>query len=203
MNQYAVDPFAAPRGWLGRLAGWWMAHANRPLAAWAVAGLALQPVDRVLDIGSGPGVGLALAARRLARGLAVGVDPSADMHRQASRRNRKGLREGRAGLVQARASALPFADGGFHKVMSVNTIQLWPEPVSDLEEVRRVMVPGARLVVVMHGHGARHDEQVQEQQRRCLEWIEQARLAPLQALVRRVRGLPALRVIAERGAGDG
>lgn len=196
------NPFVLPSGWFGRLAGWWMARSNRPLAAWAIAGLDLQPSDRLLDIGSGPGVGLDLAARRLPAGLAVGVDPSADMHRQAAKRNRRALRDGRAALGQASVSALPFADHSFQKVVSVNAIRLWPDPVSDLREVHRVMVPGARLVVVMHGHDARNGRQLQRQQRRCIEWIEQARLTPLQALSKSVRGAPALRVIALRAGAD-
>lgn len=202
MNLTQSDPFAAPRGWLGRLAGWWMAGANRPLAAWAVAGLQLQPTDRVLDIGSGPGVGVALAARRLRAGLVVGLDPSADMHLQAAKRNRKAICKGRVGLAQAQVSGLPFVRQSFDKVVSVNTVRLWPEPVSDLNEVRRVMKPGARLVIVMHSHDARDHRQLQEQQRSCIEWIEQARFVPLQALVKSVRGMPALRVTARRHDGD-
>lgn len=196
------NSFALPRGWPGRLAGWWMANANRPLAAWAVRGLRLQPDDRVLEVGSGPGVGVSLVARKLRGGVALGLDPSADMQRQSTKRNRKRLRQGRAALAQGWVSALPFPDRCFHKVLSVNAVRLWPDPVSDLREVRRVMLPAARLVIVMHSHDARTDRQLQAQQQRCMQWIEEAGFMPVQALVKSVRGSPALRVIAQRHDGE-
>lgn len=194
------QPFSAPRGWFGRLAGWWMARSNRPLAVWAAAGLQLQEGDRVLDIGCGPGVSVALAAAQLRSGIVIGIDPSADMRKLAARRNRAAIRRGRAALGQARVSAMPFAGGRFDKVVSVNAIRLWPDPVSDLAEVRRVMRAAARLVVVMHAHGAADASQVRRQQERCLGWIEAAGLQPLEAQVRRVHGMPALRVIAAHSA---
>lgn len=190
--------FALPQGWFGRLGGWWMARSNRPVTVWAAATLELQPADRVLDLGSGPGVGLALSARRLRSGMAVGIDPSADMHAQASKRNRRALHRGRVGLAVAQVSTLPFPDACFDKAVSVNAVRLWPDPVHDLGEVRRVLRPGGRLVLVMHAHDAERGSQIARQQQECIQWLEQAGLSVLQALTKPIRGMPALRVVAQR-----
>ena len=91
--------FAHPRGGLGRLAGRIMAAKgdNNARARWAVAELDPKPDARVLEVGYGPGVAIALMAERLPDGTVVGVDSSDVMRAQASRRNRSAVA---AGLVE-------------------------------------------------------------------------------------------------------
>lgn len=47
----------------------------------------IQPDDRVLEIGFGPGIAIERAAELARRGKVIGVDHSELMLRQASRRN--------------------------------------------------------------------------------------------------------------------
>ena len=61
----------------------------------------------MLEIGCGPGVALADAARRASAGFAAGVDPSAVMVAQARRRCRAAIAAGRAEVRQAPAAAFP------------------------------------------------------------------------------------------------
>ena len=60
-----VLQFGHPRGPLGRLVGWNMAtrSSNVARSRWAVDLLDLQPTDRFLEVGCGPGVALAVAAQ--------------------------------------------------------------------------------------------------------------------------------------------
>jgi hypothetical protein len=53
-----VSQFMDPRGLPGRLVGWEMAlrPSNRKRNAWAVTLMDVQPPDRVLEIGFGPGI---------------------------------------------------------------------------------------------------------------------------------------------------
>ncbi len=74
-----------PHGLLGRLGGAVMARIYRPYAAWIVDVLDVQPRDTVLDVGFGPGTAVQLLARSAQH--VRGVDPSAEMLRQASNRN--------------------------------------------------------------------------------------------------------------------
>jgi ubiquinone/menaquinone biosynthesis C-methylase UbiE len=121
------------------------AEANR----WVVGSLGIVPGDRVLDVGCGPGLGLAIAAAAAPGVFAAGVDPSPVMLRQARRRNRGPVREGRVAVVGGDASALPFPDGHFDKVWSLNSMQFWPVPEVATRELRRVLVPGGGVVVAL------------------------------------------------------
>ena len=100
---------------------------------------ALKPRDRVLDIGCGPGAALAWAA---ASGAEVcGVDPSPAMVKRASRR------VPRATVVAGSAESLPFPDSHFTVAWAISTFHHWAAPSAALEETRRVLAPGGRLMI--------------------------------------------------------
>src|ERR1700734_2066635 len=71
-----------PRGAAGRVTAWEMAHrpSNRQRSRWVVSLLEVQPADRVLEIGFGPGLAIAALARAGA-GQVYGADHSGVMVR--------------------------------------------------------------------------------------------------------------------------
>ncbi|MDH3910670.1 MAG: methyltransferase domain-containing protein [Rhodospirillales bacterium] len=144
-----LHQFGRPRGRVGWLVGHLMALKNDAMNRAALDHLDLQAGDRVLEIGYGPGRTLKQAARRLERGLAAGLDHSEVMARQAARRCRRLIRQGRVEVKCGGVSEIPYADGSFDKAYAVNCFQFWPSPVNDLREVRRVLRPGGRLVLTI------------------------------------------------------
>jgi ubiquinone/menaquinone biosynthesis C-methylase UbiE len=122
-----------------------MARMNGQAAATVVGLLAIGPKDRVLEIGFGSGVGVALAARKAA--FVAGADPSRVMVAQAKSRNDSAIVAGRVDLRQAEAEALGFDGGAFDKVFSVNSMQLWADRQRGLREVRRVTKRGGRIAL--------------------------------------------------------
>jgi SAM-dependent methyltransferase len=46
-------------------------------------------------------------------------------------------------------SALPYQDTAFDKVFSVNAFQFWPEPQTDLAEIRRTMKPNGLIAITI------------------------------------------------------
>src|SRR5438132_3059627 len=84
-----VRQFSRPTGVLGRLVGLIMATrpSNLERNMRTVAQVDIQPDDRILEIGFGPGIAIERAAELATRGKVIGVDHSALMLRQASRRN--------------------------------------------------------------------------------------------------------------------
>lgn len=139
--------FRNPHGFVGRIVGIIMLITNRRTNRFVVEMLDVQPRDHVLEIGFGPGAGIALLAARANLGFVAGVDPSSTMLAQASARNRALLRSGRAELKTGGVSAIPYREESFDKVCSVNNIYFWPSRADDLREIGRIMKPGGTLAL--------------------------------------------------------
>jgi SAM-dependent methyltransferase len=142
--------FGNPTGPLGWLVGHLMAVKNGQRSAWALSLLDAQPSERLLEIGFGPGVDI----RRLAgvvgpAGQVAGVDVSPEMVRQASARNAAAIRDGRVHLRLGDVVELPFSDEAFDAAYSTNCAQFWRDLVRGMIEVRRVLRPGGRAVLVV------------------------------------------------------
>jgi SAM-dependent methyltransferase len=138
-----------PRGAAGSVTGWVFAHrpSNRQRNRWVVSLLGVQPADRVLEIGFGPGVAVAELVRAGA-GRVYGVDHSSVMLRQASRRNAAAIRAGRVTLINAPVEQLPAAlDGPFDAIVAVNSLGFWPARAERLAELRQRLAPGGRIAI--------------------------------------------------------
>ena len=122
-----------------------MARTNRQCAEWIVRPLEVQPNDKVLELGFGPGVGIDLLARAASDGYVFGVDPSKEMLEQASARNAEAIKSGHVDLRLGLAESMPFADNSFDKAMAINSLQMWPDAIAGLRELRRVMKPGGTV----------------------------------------------------------
>jgi ubiquinone/menaquinone biosynthesis C-methylase UbiE len=147
MKDYVMENmFCMPKGALGQLGGQLMSQ-DRWLPAWVLDLLEINPSDSVLEVGSGPGVGLELAAARAYEGRVVGIDPSETMLEMASRRNRTLIEAGRVQLRLGSVEKLPFDDATFDKAMTMNSLHLWPDPVAGLNEVKRTLRTGGRIAV--------------------------------------------------------
>lgn len=139
-----------PRGIVGWATGRMFAHrpSNRKRNIWAVSLLDVQPADRVLEIGFGPGIAIAEFAGRATQGAVYGIDHSQAMVRQAARRNAAALRAQRVHLTHASVEQLPSFDDPLDAILAVNSVGFWPDPVERLRELRRLLRPAGRIALV-------------------------------------------------------
>lgn len=141
--------FEKPTGLGGRVAGWIMAHrpSNRERNVWAVSLLELQPTDRVLEIGFGPGVAIALMSQVVTSGRVVGIDHSEVMLKQARKRNATAIEQGRVQLQLASVSELSPNHDRYDKCLMVNVFHCCDEPDDALRRVQRQMNPRGKIVI--------------------------------------------------------
>jgi SAM-dependent methyltransferase len=139
-----------PSGLLGRLIGSIMATETAAANDATIAALALQPTDRVLEIGFGHGRTLDRVARQLTAGFVAGIDLSETMVRMTARRCRDLMTAGRVTLHKGDSIRMPFPAGHFNKAYSVHTLYFWSHPEEHLREIHRVLCSGSHLALGFH-----------------------------------------------------
>jgi ubiquinone/menaquinone biosynthesis C-methylase UbiE len=158
----AYRQFHRPTGLLGRVAGWVMANRPSNVARnrWTVDLLQVRERDHVLEIGFGPGLSLERIARLAPRGRVVGIDHSALMVRQATRRNRAAIEAGVVELKQGGFELLPQLGEAFNTVFSVNVLQFLSDWAEALRLIRGVLKPGglSATTVQLRHRGARPED---------------------------------------------
>jgi ubiquinone/menaquinone biosynthesis C-methylase UbiE len=139
-----------PSGFLGRALGLIMSFETAAANDEALKALALEPADRVLEIGFGHGRTIGRAATMVPRGFVAGIDTSEEMVQMARRRCRHLIDQGRVRLTLGDSACLPYPDQFFDKGYAIHTIYFWDDPQQHLRELHRVLRDGACLVLGFH-----------------------------------------------------
>lgn len=121
--------------------------SNRARNSWAISLLDIQPDDRILEVGFGPGVAVQELSKIAVSGFVVGIDHSATMLRQARKRNAAAIRNGKIELRLGSVSALPAFSGPFDKCLAVNSMHHWEKPLEQLKELRRLLKLGGLIAI--------------------------------------------------------
>jgi len=111
-----------------------------------LAKLAVRPGDRILDLGCGNGWATRLLAKAGPGVSAVGVDVAPAMVARAEERTSLTIR---ARYEVAAFEALPFADGSFQRIFSMEAIYYAVDLDGALAECARVLAPGDTLDLVL------------------------------------------------------
>ena len=119
-------------------------------AADLVRRAALQPGERVLDVACGTGIVTRLAADQVgAQGAVVGLDLNTAM--LAVARALPSSAGAPITWTEASVVAMPFPDASFTAVLCQLGLQFVPDRPQALREMRRILVPGGRLLLSVFG----------------------------------------------------
>lgn len=196
LKQAIIGQFKKPSGALGILAGIIMAlrPSNRRRIFWTLDLLDIQPGDRTLEIGFGPGIGLARAAALASKGFVAGVDHSPVMFKMASFINGKAIAEGRIRLALASVEDAPDFGERFDKIYMCNVAMFVKDPAGMMNRLAGALAPGGKLAAAyMPRMGGGEADAIAEGDR-LAAMMTQAGLT--QVAVHRLETKPAITVCA-------
>ncbi|MDR3085468.1 MAG: class I SAM-dependent methyltransferase [Christensenellaceae bacterium] len=144
LQRIVAEQFGRPSGVLGNLSTFLMNRLNARMYASVEEEIASRE-EAVLDLGFGNGYLLRRLAKR-ADNRYYGVDISSDMVAAASRRCRRFIELGAMRLELGSAESLPYPDGFFDLIYTVNTVYFWPDLDQGMAEIARALKPGGRFL---------------------------------------------------------
>jgi cyclopropane fatty-acyl-phospholipid synthase-like methyltransferase len=123
---------------------------NRPEAAerlvWAVDVLAVEPTDRLLEIGCGHGVAVSLVCEKLDGGTITAIDRSAKMIEAARKRNAEHVASGVASFQTVSLEEADLGDVRFDKIFAINVGLFWRQQLDgELTTLRDHLAAKGRL----------------------------------------------------------
>ncbi len=128
-----------------------MSQNNDSMISCCIDHLSVQDTDWVLEIGPGGGGHLPYLLTK-ANGIHyAGIDISATMVDMAIAQNKEDVEKGIATFTEVQAAdgyvTIPFEDGKFDRIFTVNTLYFWDNAVEQAREIYRVLKPGGQLAL--------------------------------------------------------
>ena len=123
-----------------------MEKGHRPVGEQAIRQMYLTAESRVLDVGCGSGWATRLIAQTAMNGQAIGIDISDEMVDLAKASS---TAFPNVDFEVASAEALPFPDGAFTHVFSMESLYYYSNLTTALNEIYRVLADGGRFVTVV------------------------------------------------------
>lgn len=151
MSEQELKSFASqlrcPEGEEGITMGERMNSSNGNMIQSAIDALEWRDHDFVVEIGPGNGYHIQDILKRADAITYKGIDISETMIHDATQRNKKLVDAGLVSFQLTSAEIIPLPDTYADKLITVNTIYFWPNPLAYLKEITRVLKPGGQLAI--------------------------------------------------------
>jgi ubiquinone/menaquinone biosynthesis C-methylase UbiE len=150
---FLARQFGKPSGPLGGYMARVLNNVNARANQIAFDLMQVQPAEQVLDVGFGGGLMLGWLIMRVTQGFVAGIEISEAMLKRVGFDFRDAIQQGKLEIKRGDVSAIPYSDGRFNKVCTINTLHFWPQPEAGLREIHRVLAPGGLFVLAVRPKG--------------------------------------------------
>lgn len=137
-----------PSGMEGKTVADEMNHSHFELTGWGLDKIDIKENFTILDVGCGGGKTINRLAHSVKSGKVIGVDYSKDCVEWSKKFNSQLIKEGKVEVYNCSVEKLPFEDGRFDLITAVETIYFWPDLSSNLKEIKRVLKPSGKFIII-------------------------------------------------------
>jgi cyclopropane fatty-acyl-phospholipid synthase-like methyltransferase len=135
MLRFIGNQFKKPTGFWGRIISAMMKKWNSRVYDLIIDELNIQPNDRILEIGYGPGLGVNKICSQFDCHV-DGIDFSELMLKEASKRNAKHIKVQKANLILGDYLDHSYGNSTFDKVFCINVVYFWKDLNKPFSKIR-------------------------------------------------------------------
>lgn len=146
-----------PTGDQGRTVAKFISKHNKPPMMWAISNLNIKPNDTVLEIGYGTGHAIKEISKLLSNGKIIGIDFSDIMKDDATELNKDEIQNGKVILQLSDINDLDKINF-FNKILGINVLYFWEEPIEILKKLHSSLKPKGRIVLFLYHKDYRSDD---------------------------------------------
>lgn len=137
-----------PTGKRGRYIARLMNQSHEPLTQWGLTKVEITSNDVILDVGCGGGKTLGRLAQLAPLGKVFGIDISPEMVKYSEEVNKELVAQNRVQILEGSVEKMSFPDDYFDLVTAFETYFFWSNFRNAIQEIKRVMKSGGKLLLV-------------------------------------------------------
>lgn len=136
-----------PEGENGILMGEMLSESNDGMIRKSITSLELSDRNRILELGHGSCSHLSFLMKEASDIKYFGMEISSTMVEEAERINSKYIKKDVALFQLYDGFKVPYVHNFFDKILTVNTIYFWEQPIAYLNEIYRLLKPNGIFVL--------------------------------------------------------
>ena len=140
-----------PSGFFGTIMSNLMIQRNRNAYKTLLKELKIQPTDRLLEIGFGPGWGIYTYAKQYETSTFHGIDFSQLMYQRASKKNKQFIDNKRVSLQFGDFIEVEISKPDFDKIYCLNVIYFWNNLSVPFQKIYSLLKNGGSFHIYMTG----------------------------------------------------
>ncbi len=140
--------FRRPKGMIGKFIAKSMNKEHFKVTTWGLDKLKVKDSNIILDIGCGGGRTVNRLAHGVPKGKVFGMDYSLDCVNFSKKYNKDLIENGKVEIIHGSVDKMPFEDDKFDIISAVETTYFWPNLLDSFKEVKRVLKPSGKFIIV-------------------------------------------------------
>ena len=148
-RNFIASQFKKPTGLFGIFTSNVMVKSNNSKYDKLIKDLDIQPGDKLLEIGYGPGIGINMIAETCSTCTIHGIDFSPLMYKRASKYNKSFIDKGNMLLQYGDFLSTTIVSNDYDKIFCLNVVYFWDELKEPFEKVLSLLKKGGAFHIYM------------------------------------------------------
>ena len=148
LGKFIAWQFKKPTGLFGIFSSNIMIKGNMTKYDQMIKNLAVQPNDKLLEIGYGPGIGINMIAQKFSSSIIHGIDFSPLMYNRARKYNKLYIGD-KVQLQFGDFLKMPIDSNSYDKVFCLNVIYFWDDLIAPFEKILSILQYGGTFHIYM------------------------------------------------------